>query len=251
MEKTNWVHLFNHRSLFLKTKKIGQSYRPLLILSTMFCMCIAMTACSQYSHYQEWENKEGNLSTREGDNLKILQSSPSYSMDSNPRYHQNQWIELSQSTANELMKMKGVSQAFVIITDLNAYVAASFDSTASGISGDNRTKKRNYPLMFGEQRNGLNKNNPNQNPNYPFNVLYSHYMGPNFEEISNVLKQRIGLKVRELNPQVVGVYITSDMDFLNQLHRYNQIAAQGKSIDPYLDEFNKKVTELFASSSNG
>lgn len=215
----------------------------------MGIICFALSACTQDPHYQNYEHSDNNLATRENNEQQSpKQRSLSYNLpDSNIRAHKNQSMELSQATANELMKIRGLNQTFVILTDHNAYVAVTMDNRATGISGDGKSKRLRQPQMLGAERNLLNSNKPDQDPGYPYNDLYSHYTGADYPNISNKLMEKIGTIVRELNPQVQRVYISSDPDFFNQLHRYNQTAAQGKPLKPYLDDFNRTVSRLFTT----
>ncbi len=207
-------------------------------------------ACTNDQHYQNFEKSDYNLSTRE-DRTDNLEQSPSYyTLNAAPEAHQNEWFELSQRTANELMKIHGLNLTFVAITDSNAYVAVSMDNTAFGSAGNGNNSSPKNPDMLGSQKNGLKPNQWQQDPGYPFNELYGHYLSPEHTNISSKLLERIGKKVRELNPQVERVFITSDRDFFNQMHRYYQTAAQGKPIEPYIQEFNDAVTRLFSVPSS-
>lgn len=163
-------------------------------------------------------------------------------------HHDNQWMEFSQVTATEIMRMPGVAAAYVVLTDKNAYVGAVLDDTATGTAAhggirdvDNSgTSEGVYDVRDGS---------PYADPRKIVTDRNSFNTFPEADDISPRLKQKIALKVREMNPDIEEVFISANRNFVNDLNEYAIEYRAGKSLEPYIQEFNRKVALYFPPPS--
>lgn len=163
-------------------------------------------------------------------------------------HHNNKSMELSPFTAAEIARLDGVAVAHVILTDINAYVGAVLDDTATGTAGRGGVKDTDNS---GESEGvyDVRDGSPYADPRRIITDRNSNFSYPDEDDISSRLKQRIALKVRELNPHVQEVFISANRDFVNELNGYAIEHWLGKPLDRYIEEFNRKLPIYFPPPS--
>ncbi|SNS76516.1 sporulation lipoprotein, YhcN/YlaJ family [Bacillus sp. OK838] len=67
------------------------------------------------------------------------------------------------------------------------------------------------------------------------------------KDISNDLKGRIADAARGADPSVDNVYVSTNPDFVQSMHKYANDIQNGKPVAGFVDEFRKLVTRVFPS----
>ncbi|RRN68884.1 YhcN/YlaJ family sporulation lipoprotein [Peribacillus simplex] len=67
------------------------------------------------------------------------------------------------------------------------------------------------------------------------------------KDISNDLKEKIADAVRGADPSVDNVYVSTNPDFVQSMHKYANDIQNGKPVAGFVDEFRKLVTRVFPS----
>lgn len=140
--------------------------------------------------------------------------------------------------------MDGVSAAYVLLTDQNAYVAIATDDTATGTSARGQVRDQNNTGTM-EGIYDPERNTSYAPPNNIVNKTNSDYTIRNPKDLSSKLKQKIAKKVRELHPDIQEVFITANADILNRMNVYAIHAWQGNNLDSYIEEFKNMAKTHF------
>lgn len=223
--------------------KWKHNVRSSLKTAGILCAVVMLAAgCGIYE--QEYRKKDLDMSSRnQKDSLSRGDRMYGYQMKGVP-HHDNRRMMLSLDTGDEIGKIDGVALAYVMLTDRNAYVGIVTDATATGTTG---------------KRNAIDVNNAGESegvydvkdgtsfidPRKVVTDTNSYFTQPLPSDLSSELKQRIALKVRELNPYVLEVFISSNRDFVNRLNEYAQMKWTGKSSEGDILDFNHTVKRFF------
>ncbi|WP_068776848.1 hypothetical protein [Paenibacillus sp. FJAT-26967] len=159
--------------------------------------------------------------------------------------HNNRAMAYDHNLSNQIAAMHGVMGAIVMRTENNAYVAVMLDRAAAGTKSGGNERFTRGPL---DPKNNM--------PQPYYQNLYTNELATDFlgydtvkdhRNLSHVFKQRIAEKIRAADPQVHDVYISANRNFINQLNAYKLYSAAGASLQPYISEFNKSVTQIFGT----
>ncbi len=157
------------------------------------------------------------------------------------RNHTNQEFHYSKEASYLIGDMAGIRQAYVFITDRNAYVAIMLDDTATGThrgpdEQDDRQDSAGYP----EEENEIYAN--------PRDLAIGDdnpYVVADHENLSHELKQTIAVKLRRMDPHLYEVYISANQHFINTFARLSKNGGEAKEGEAKLQLFNDLVAEEF------
>lgn len=161
--------------------------------------------------------------------------------------HRNRTLAYDEKISAAVSDVPGVAQAYVLLTDSNAYVALMVDHTATGTTTGkaNRYETDNTGTQDGFY-NGRTKARTVPDPDLIASGSNSYDTVKEHEDLSHPFKQTVALKVRELYPSVKDVYISANRVFVNQVNKLSQEQWLGKSLDNHVQEFNAICNQVFA-----
>ena len=201
---------------------------------------LLFTACSN-PYKEQYDHSGSNLGQRNADEPYTVGNYRAYGYTHKGKnHHNNTKMHISPDTATKLSQMEGIHIAHVLVTDRNAYVAIVLNASATG------TLESGTPHSSFGHRDGrpfVDRGGVKTETDPPFTT-------PDEKNISSKLKQKIALKVRELNPHVTEVFISADENFNTLLGRYNRLQWMGESLDSYVQEFNETVEQFFPLPKN-
>ncbi|PZD95061.1 hypothetical protein DNH61_15615 [Paenibacillus sambharensis] len=218
----------------------------LIQFTTIFmCIMLILTGCNYRRVVQDSDYDYG--SRQKGD-PKMLGARMYGSTTGNPKQHDNAFVEYSSLLTREVTKLNGVRSALVMLTDKNAYVAVTVDYTAAG------TLNEGGSLKQWDQSNGgtiegvydFDTGSPYWDNSHQVTPYNSYFTTTDHHTLSDEMKQTIAARVRGLSPRVDEVHISANMDFVNEITEYAKEAWAGRSIDPWLNQFNVLVKHQFA-----
>lgn len=160
--------------------------------------------------------------------------------------HRNTRLSYDERLSAAVTDIPGVAQAFVMVTENNAYVALMTDHTATGTSGGkaSRYETNNTGTQDGFYNNRTGENTVDD-PDRIASGVNSWDTVRDHEDLSHPFKQTVALKVRELHPAVKDVFISANRDFINQVNKLSQEQWMGRTLDPYVQEFNAICEQVF------
>ncbi len=213
-------------------------------------VCTVMVLTSGCGHYeQQFRKSDHDLSSRnQNDPYTRGDRMYGYQMKG-VAHHDNKRMMLSLDTGDEIGRINGITLAYVMLTDRNAYVGIVTDGTATGTTG----KRDAIDVNNAGESEGVYDIKDGSSTIDPRKVVTdtnSYYTQPLPSDLSSELKQRVAMKVRELNPQVLEVFISSNRDFVNQLNVYAQMKWTGKSTKGHLSDFNRMVKRYFPENDD-
>lgn len=160
--------------------------------------------------------------------------------------HRNTKLSYDEKLSAAVSDVPGVAQAFVMVTDSNAYIALMTDHTATGVSGG---KASRYETNNTGTQDGFYNNRTGSNtvpdPDWIASGTNSWDTVQEHEDLSHPFKQTVALKVRELHPGVKDVFISANRDFINKVNKLSQEQWMGRPLDPYVGEFNAICEQVF------
>lgn len=148
--------------------------------------------------------------------------------------HQNYRMEASQDIAKRIREAEGLSDAYVILTDRNAYVAVN-----RRIDANDRLKREaagsdGRPSSRTASRAGLSGRGG---------------AAGDGGKSGGTLEERIARHVKEMAPQIERVYVSGEPDFVSRMHEYVRTASRGEPIQGFIAQFNAMVERLFPAES--
>ncbi|MBP1992445.1 hypothetical protein [Paenibacillus eucommiae] len=162
-----------------------------------------------------------------------------------PVTHNNSLLSYSQSLSNIVAAANGVNAAIVMTTDQRAYVAVMMDSTATGTKG--KTRETNNQGTVTGIYNPDTPESDSMDPNKLNNGANNAETAIHHDLLAHRFKQVLADKIRYSAPYLQDVYISANRDFVNEMNRYAQESWKGNSLQPYLLQFNKLVTDVFGT----
>lgn len=147
------------------------------------------------------------------------------------RNQADQRIQLADRAAEQIVKIPGVRQANVLITENNAYVAAILDAPAgnerTGVGPNFRTEPRGGAAPDGRTARGSNMRD---------------------EPLSPQIKNAIADKVRQAVPGIQNVYVSTNPDFVDRVNNYADDLREGRPIEGLWEEFSEMVQRVFPTA---
>lgn len=255
-----------------KTKAITLS------LSTALLVMSGLTGCG--TNTDNHDLNTNNVRNNKADNNR-------YGLNANSVHRTNN-LRNSDDLSKTVSDMDGVGNAYVLLTDHNAYVAVSLKDgvqpqstrhhnnrnmkskdlgsmgvktgtrapyTTSGIA-PGLTNDYSQSNMLGDSANGPRGAGGLFNPN---NVRMNDTKGPTTytkmndhdqaeEEVSDQMKKKITAKIKEMAPEVKNVYISANADFVGRAQGYVNDVTEGRPISGFIDEFQTMMDRLFPTN---
>ncbi|WP_308635421.1 YhcN/YlaJ family sporulation lipoprotein [Paenibacillus silvisoli] len=179
--------------------------------------------------------------------------------------HKNYRLEMSQDIANRLESLPEVNNAYVMLTDNNAYVAVSMKSRAD-MRGSRAMNVPSAPMPLSRtqqayQRPYMKAGNTNtrisaiSTPNMmrnlaaptpsPTTTAAPGNLARTNDEVTDALKDRIANEVKQMAPSVKNVYVSANPDFVDRMTSYMNDVKTGHPIQGFVAEFNAMVDRIF------
>lgn len=219
------------------------NWRNMIVL---LCLCLTITGCVYQKKFESKPNDYGSRSISGPD--ASGKSGPTAMQASALTDHHNGLIQYSQQLSDLVSDMAGIRDSFVVVSDKNAYVAIILDGTATGSKGkgieipsDNTITSNQYHFV------------PRTHETVPpGTIMYNKYSFdtiPNHDDISSELKQQLTSKITEGNPQIQGVFISANRNFINIMSQYAHQAWRGESLQNELQPFNTLMQQVFGEKT--
>ncbi|MGG4551312.1 YhcN/YlaJ family sporulation lipoprotein [Paenibacillus humicus] len=109
-------------------------------------------------------------------------------------------IRIAQQAADKITQIPGVLKANVLVTQKNAYVAATLDT--------------------------------------------------NQGQLTPGIESRIAQQVKETDPTIKNVYVSTNPDFVEHVNRYVSDVAQGRPVSGFFKEFSDMVQRIFPNAQS-
>lgn len=198
--------------------------------------------CGSYYDYQSGNNFGSQRAKEAKNSARSYQTTQEYGTVQ----HNNTKLEINQPLIDVVQAMDGVNSAIVALTDRYAYVAITVDNSASGTKGSGAKREvDNSGTSLGMY--SPSTGNAPQDPKQLVTGSNSYETAERPEDLSHGFKQAIADKVRLARPDVYDVFISANREFVNQMNVYAQESWKGKSLDPYIGQFNAMVTQIFGT----
>ncbi|WP_128895197.1 hypothetical protein [Longirhabdus pacifica] len=201
----------------------------LYCLSILLLFSLFMISCN---YREQYEQSDSDLSSKAAYE-KYEKSPVAYGHTiPNIKHHENEYLDFQKTTSNEVMKIKGVGQAYVFVTNKNAYVTIMTRNNATGIKNSETI----------DQNKG---GDINAHPSQIMQNYRSAPILPRPENISHILKQKIALCVRSYHTPLQEVFITANPDMMNLFDDFAKKTYGGEPLQPYVSSFNEAVKNHF------
>lgn len=214
-------------------------------MAALLLSAVVMLAAAGCNYEELVQRSDTDYGSRQANDPKMLKSKSYGPMSNNPHQHENSFFEYSSALSRKVSALNGVASAIVMLTDKNAYVGLMLDWTAVGT--------RNSGGKSEQDNSGTTEGVYNHDTGSPYGnsrVLvspYNSYFSVNdINDLSDELKQTVALKVREMAPAVQEVHISANMELMNYFNHFAKEAWGGRSLMPWIDQFNTVVKYHFA-----
>ncbi|CAM3475035.1 hypothetical protein MALU111345_06830 [Marinicrinis lubricantis] len=218
----------------------------------LFIPFMALIITSACGGYKQFEKSDYDLGSHQGQEVPNQESRAYGFMVQGEDYnhHNNEYMAFSQDAANAVMKIPGIAHAYVVTTNVNAYVGIVLNDTATGWQshggrGKNTTNVGNSEGVYDVRHGGSYLS-----PRKLVNDSNSYYTLEKPADITPELKQKIAVAVRNEQPYVWEVFISANRDFVNQLNVLAQKKWTNQSLDGEVASFNALVKEHFRETEN-
>jgi len=204
--------LMKGETVLMQWKKWG---RVVMIVTALTVVC---TACNYRDYFQKYSGYD--YGSRPEDKKAAPRVLRAQEARPDPAQHDNKRLAYSPELSKRIAELPGVYNAFVFVTDRNAYVGMMTDLSATGIRalGDRE-----------EEQASSGK--------------FTH---KNVPDISSRMLQKITDEIFKAEPTIRNVYISANREYVNQLIEFAKEAWAGRSLEPLLPEFNRLVKYVFA-----
>jgi hypothetical protein len=162
--------------------------------------------------------------------------------------HDNNHLFFNQYLSDQISAMYGIQSAIVMTTDKYAYAAITLDGTGLGTKGGNAKQEVNNQGTVTGIYNPHDPKNDGANPNDLATGVNNYDTVKDHNDLSHGIKQKIAQKIRSLQPSILDVYISANRDFINSMTNLAQESWKGKSLEPYVGNFNELVTKTFGTN---
>ncbi len=185
--------------------------------------------------------------------------------------HKNYRLEMSKDIADHLASMKEINNAYVMMTDNNAYVAVSLKSaaihngTAGTLTGSalplSRTNQAymrptstanngRYESRSMDMSRGMNSGNTSTDYDMygtrsSSSITMKETNRFNADDVTAEMKERISAEVKKMAPQIDNVYVSANPDFVSRMTSYMEDVRLGHPIQGFVAEFNALVERIF------
>ncbi|MEI7025805.1 hypothetical protein [Paenibacillus sp. y28] len=161
--------------------------------------------------------------------------------------HNNAQLRYSQTYSDWIAEMNGLRDAYVFVTDKNAYVAIILDKTGTGMAGkgikitsdksitsngSHYTQGTSRTLGYGEI----------------ISDKYSADTIPDHRDISSNLKQQLTAKIKSVVPEAQHVFISARKEYINEMSRFAGEAWKNRPLEPFLPRFNAVAKAEFGGA---
>ncbi|WP_051251504.1 hypothetical protein [Paenibacillus harenae] len=215
-------------------------------MAALLLSAVVVTAAAGCNYEELAQKSDTDYGSRRANDPKTLSSRSYGPLSNNPNQHDNSFFEYSSAISRKVSDMNGISAAIVMLTDKNAYVGLMLDWSAVGTRGTGgRTEQDNTGTNEGvyNHDNGTPYSGNSRVLVHPYN---SYFSVNDMNNISAELKQSVALKVRKMAPNVQEVHISANMELMNYFNEFAKEAWGGRSLMPWIDQFNTVVKYHFA-----
>ncbi|MBB6674467.1 YhcN/YlaJ family sporulation lipoprotein [Cohnella nanjingensis] len=221
-----------------------QLRKAIVSLGVAALACGLLGACNYKGEFHRSAHDYGSRLPNDPKMARVRAYSP---VTTDPKMHDNRYFEYSSKLSYKVSNLPGVSDAIVILTDKNAYVGITTDRSATGTMshGGKRVHEQDntgttegvYNVDTGSNRWDMRKIVT------PYNSYFSH---KDISDLSTEFRQTIALNVRAQAPNVQGVHISANQEFMNQMLDFARASWAGKPLAPLTPEFNKLAKYTFS-----
>jgi hypothetical protein len=213
-------------------------------------LCIALTALAGCSYKKQFESGASDYGSRQ-------LSAPDQAYDTRPHGlsmqsasdHQNRTLVYSKSASDAIADMKGIREAFVFITDKNAYAAIVLDQSATGMVNNGKQGLQiSDNSITSNQFHRIPQNSVTLRPGTVATDKYSYATAEKTEDLSSELRAQAEARVRELHPQLNGIFISANIQYVNEMSILAHEAWRGKGLHGYVEQFNALSQDMFSTA---
>jgi hypothetical protein len=207
----------------------------------MLILCLGGCQSKYQREFESSPSDYGSRTSKEEQSLEFQ----SYDVEMEEiTNHNNTQLTFDQAVSNEISRMQGIQQALLFITDLNAYVAVVINETATGVkgSGDLVGSDRTITSNRNHEAGGESITLP------PGTIVMDKYSFPSVhqhEGLSKELTWEMAGRIRQFHPQVRGIFISGNREFVNRMSQYAHLVWQNSSLSEEIPSFNTNVKYEF------
>lgn len=155
-------------------------------------------------------------------------------------------LYISEQAANEVTKnVDGIASTFVVLAHNDAYVAVVTDLTATGIFTKGTMDDDVDNAGESEGVYDIHSGSSYADPDKLVTDTNTYYTTTGKEPLSAKALQKIGDTVRQVHPEVLHVYISSNRTFVNGINQFMQAYWSGQQIQGYEEQFNRMIQQAF------
>ncbi|MGM0884682.1 MAG: hypothetical protein ACQEXQ_27045 [Bacillota bacterium] len=214
-------------------------------MAALLLSAVVITAAAGCNYEELAQKSDTDYGSRTANDPKMLGGKSYGPMSNNPNQHDNAFFEYSSAISRKVTDLNGIASAIVMLTDKNAYVGLMLDWTAVGTRGTGgKTEQDNTGTNEGVYNHDTGS--PYGNSRALVQPYNSYFSVNDINNLSEELKQTVALKVRKMAPAVQEVHISANMELVNYFNEFAKEAWGGRSLMPWIDQFNTVVTYHFA-----
>ena len=217
-------------------------------VAAALCAALHAGGCTNY-YKEQFHDSDSDYGSERA--FQEGNRSPAYRLYADrPSDHDNRRLFVSEQAMYRVDDVQGVGAAVVVITDRNAYVGVMTDNTSTGTFGKGNSSDVNnagtsegvYDIYSGSAK---------ADPRLLATRTNNLFTVPGREPLSGKLMQNVALKIRDMHPHVMNVFISANRDFVNALNSYASDFRKGLPLDRRIDEFNQMVSVMFPLAPAG
>ncbi|MGO4548269.1 hypothetical protein AB4Z29_26115 [Paenibacillus sp. 2TAB23] len=214
-------------------------------IASLLLSAVLLTAATGCNYEELAQHSDTDYGSRQAGDPKMLSGRAYGPVSGNKHQHDNSFFEYSSVISRKVTDLNGIASAIVMLTDKNAYVGLMLDWTAVGTrNSGGRSEQDNTGTNEGVYNHDTGS--PSGNSRALVSPYNSYFSVNDINNLSAELKQTVALRVRELAPAVQEVHISANMEFMNYFNEFAKEAWGGRSLMPWIDQFNTVVKYHFA-----
>lgn len=197
-----------------------------------------------------------NLSTNNGNNMDNNTTDLNANQNGDrPSNRSQDEYDVSEEAADRIVEeIPEINQAYVLTTNRNAYVAATLDERGETRQTETLNERNdNSTSMNTTNSNDRNvvsrtENNGNANDRGQDNHMTNFRgdnIGPDGEELSDEVKNKISDIVKDIDDQIDNVYVSTSPDFFDLADNYIGDMENGKPISGFFDQIGNMIERIF------
>lgn len=227
--------------------RLNSVFRKLVLTTILLCIPLILQGCTRGEYggsYKQHSQSTYDYGSHTAGDDKPVEGPRAYGkLIKGSNNHDNTQYRYSKETSYLIGDLPGVSQAYVFLTDRNAYVGLLLDNTGAGLHSGLDVKDNIEGYINHPKANNVNPKDPRrlaigyENPQ----TVQDHHL------LSHEFKQTVAVNIRKKHPELLEIYISANQDYVNTLSELSR-ETNGKADEnsANLRQFNALVLKEFS-----